>query len=426
MKYGISLYVGSLMNAVKIAVVTRFGIGMKDKEWYEYRYNVHKTFGQLCMLDQTNQDFEWVICLDTNPPAEFLRKLEDDFKGRSNVHLLRIKKDWIAEYRDFINDHILTADTQKLVLVRRDDDDGVPINFIHDIYDFLQNNDVQLHFVPEKHNADDGCLTRRMGPLNTSFHWGRLITTFFHDRPEILKYIFFARSGADTIMYYKNTYIGNVGRIAKYGTVDAQLRKLDSRIEGLRDSGFTPYLYINQNTGGFVFNRKGGNEFESLAGFTHSTLYSILPVENNRLTAFRDYMYDTSKTHHGVCTCGIEAVYNSITTPGQFIYVRTQVNDCLGGMKASISTGEPHELNDSLKKTFSITDEGWRLWLGTHTEYEVPRYSVDRACKSLKDTAGDRSTHTEYNVPKKVVERNIMLGEKTVYELDVEEAASTD
>ena len=130
------------MDSVKVVMITRFGVGMKDKEWYDYRYNIHKAFGQSCMLNQTNQNFEWILCLDTDPPEDFLRKLEDDFRESKNVHLLRIQKRWVAEYRQFIHDNILTAQTQKLVLVRRDDDDAVNINYVQRIYDFLQNNEV--------------------------------------------------------------------------------------------------------------------------------------------------------------------------------------------------------------------------------------------------------------------------------------------
>ena len=251
------------MESVKVVVVTRFGVGMKDKAWYDYRYNIHKAFGQACMLDQTNQNFEWIICLDTDPPADFIQKLEEDFKDRDNIHLLRIKRRWTDEYRSFINEHILTDETEKLVCTRRDDDDAVDINFIQNIYNFLQNNEVELHFIPEKLSVSDDELTARVCPFKprwnarpSKFHWGKLIREFFQDSPDALKYLFYGKSGTDIRVYYKNSFVGDVGRIAKHGEVGAQLQKLGEAVDGLRESEFIPFAIMNHYHGGFVFNAR--------------------------------------------------------------------------------------------------------------------------------------------------------------------------
>ena len=370
------------MESVKVVVVTRFGIGMKDKAWYDYRYNIHKAFGQACMLDQTNQNFEWIICLDTDPPADFLQKLEEDFKDRKNVHLLRIKHRWADEYRSFINETILTDETEKLVFARRDDDDAVNINFIQNIYDFLQNNEVQLHFVPEKHSVHDDELTARVRPLQATFHWGKLIREFFQDSPDTLKHLFYGRVGTDIRVYYKNSLVGDVGRIAKHGKVDAQLQKLGDSIDGLRKSSIVPFTVINHYHGGFIFNAKGRNQFWPHHGTLAVACYSILPVENKRMTSFQDSIYENVFGHTQFDHCGPGITYNKMAAPAQYIYIRTQVNDCGGGGRRPSST--PRSLDNSLKKTFSITDEGWRLYLDTTTEYEVPRYSVGPHMSRLK------------------------------------------
>ena len=375
------------MESVKVVVVTKFGIGMKDKEWYDYRYNIHRAFGQACMLNQTNQNFEWVICLDTNPPVDFLHKLEDDFKDRENVHLLRIKDYWIDEYRSFINENLLTDKTERLVFARRDDDDAVNINFVQNIYDFLQNNEVELHFVPEKQRVDDGELTARVRPLRASFHWGKLIGAFYKDSPDTLKHLFCGRSGTDIRVYYKNSFVGDVGRIAEHGKVDAQLQKLGERIDKVRGGKeIVPYAIINHYRAGFVFNAQGRNQFWPHYGTLAVACYSILPVENKKMTSFQDSVYENFLGHGDLHLCGPGITYNEMTLPAQYVYIRTQVNDCMGGCR---SHSIPRSLDDSLKKAFSITDEGWRLYLDTNTEYEVPRYSADRSVRELRK-AGNR------------------------------------
>ena len=375
------------MNSVKVVMVTRFGIGMKDKEWYDYRYNIHKAFGQACMLNQTNQNFEWVICLDESPPEDFLQKLKNDFKDSKNIHLLHIKRNWVEDYRDFINDNLLAEETEKLVLARRDDDDAVSIDYIQNIYDFLASNEVKLHFVPEKHSGDTGVLTGRFRPMLPNFHWGKLIYEYFKDSPDVLKHLFYGGYGHTARVYYKNNFVGDVGRVCKHGKVDAQLQRLGKLVDGLRESKLVPYVYINHHTSGFIFNRDGRRQFRETSHCTHSgSCYSILPVKNKRLTAFQDSIHENpGYGHNRLSSSGPHVVFNEITIPAQFVYARTQIADCLyrGHVDAD---SQPQSLNDNLKKTFSITDEGWDLYLSTTLAagYEVPRHSVDSTLRALK------------------------------------------
>ena len=382
------------MESIKVVVVTRFGIGMKDKAWYDYRYIVHKAFGQGCMLNQTNQNFEWVICLDESPPEDFLRKLKNDFKNSKNIHLLHIRRNWIDEYRDFINENLLTEETEKLVLARRDDDDGVSVEYIQNIYDFLGSNDVKLDFVPEKHSDDDGELVARFRPLRSPFnYWGKSIYEYFKDSPDILKYIFYGRLStvskslySEMRIYYKNTFVCDVGRICKYGKEDAQLQKLGELVDSLRDSEFVPYAYINHHTRGFVFNRGRQQEFRKATAAHSGSCYSILPVKNKRLTAFQDCIYENSGYGHNTLSlCGLHVVFNEITIPAQFMCARTQINDCVFGMKPDADS-QPQSLNNYFKKTFGITDEGWNLYLSTTvaTGYVYPKCSVNKTLRALK------------------------------------------
>ena len=109
-------------------------------------------------------------------------------------------------------------------------------------------------------------------------------------------------------------------------------------------------------------------------------------MKNKRLTAFQDSIYETcGYNHNNLAASGLHIVFNEITVPAQFVYVRTQIADCLMGVNAHASA-QSQSLDDNLKRTFSITDEGWNLYLNTTVAagYEVPRYSVDKTLRSLR------------------------------------------
>ena len=47
-----------MRDLLQVVIITRFGIHMKDEEWYKHRYVVHRTFGQLCVMEQSNQKYD--------------------------------------------------------------------------------------------------------------------------------------------------------------------------------------------------------------------------------------------------------------------------------------------------------------------------------------------------------------------------------
>ena len=361
-------------------MVTRFGIGMKDKEWYDYRYTVHKAFGQACMLNQTNQNFDWLICLDGSPPEDFLQKLQDDFKDSKNVHLLRIEKGeyWVDNYRSFINDNLLAEGTEKLVLIRKDDDDALNIDFIQNIYGFLENNEVKLHFI-----EDEGPTAKRIQPMIGCTSWTRRILEFFKDSPDIIKYLFFAKADNDVNIYYKNNFVTCVGRISKYGKVDFQLQEMNRIINTMKDSAFTPYACINSNSHGLIFNKDGqGNLHRTVVECSSFGLYSILPIKNKKMSQFRDCVYESSvghSAHHAIRG----TVYNNVETDSQFLAVRTEVNDSYGSALGLISSTSL-DLDTNWKRTFGINDEDLHLYKALRTNYKIIRKAVERNIENLR------------------------------------------
>lgn len=311
----------------KIVIITRFGINMKDKEWYDYRYIVHKAFGQSCILNQTNQNFEWLICLDINPPEDFLLKLKRDFKSSKNIHLLHIKNDFISEYRSYIEENILTNKTNKLIIMRKDDDDALNVNFIENIYDYLQNNEINLHFIEENNKN-----FTRIQDWRDKWYWGDKIINLFDNKQEIINQLFFSRNGNEEIkVYYKNDYIQSFGSPTKYGSIENQLLTLKYSVEKNIDKSFTPFAIINNPSFGFQYRYEENKDkfYKSDIPGTAVGIYSILPTKDKKITNYRDGMYENRWGHTKIFkTKGAKFNNININNISNYIFVRGLINDC--------------------------------------------------------------------------------------------------
>lgn len=344
-----------IMEPTKIVIITRFGIGMKDKEWYDYRYVVHKAFGQSCILNQTNQNFEWLICLDSQPPEDFLLKLKDDFKNCKNVHLLHIKKKFINEYRNYIEENILAKETEKLIIMRKDDDDALNINFIENIYEYLRNNEINLHFIEE----DNPNMTR-VQEWRDNWSWGDKIIDLFDNKPEIINQLFFSRDGNKEIkVYYKHDFIQSFGSSKEYGNVNSQLLTFKNNVEKNIDKSFTPFAIINSPSLGYQYKYENNQDqfYKSVIPGTSVGMYSILPIKNKKITNYRDCMYENRWGHTQVSkTKGTK--FNTIEIINNYIFVRGLINDCGGDVKrAYLIDNDYININSDIISIFSINKQ---------------------------------------------------------------------
>jgi hypothetical protein len=352
------------MSRVKVVLITRFGIGIKESKWYDYRYIVHKTFGQSCILNQTNQNFEWLICLDSNPPNDFYLQLKQDFKNKTNVHLLRIESNFVKEYREFIENNILDIETEKIVFVRHDDDDALHVDYIKTIHEQIENKNELLHFIEESDKT-----MSRIQQLRNNSHWGRLIQEHF--KSSLNDFIFFGKNSENDVkVYYKNKYMTTVGRIAKFGSVQSQLENLEQKIEKESQSDFIPFASIHSYKKGYVYNKDGNhNLYEINLECNAQALFSILPTRNQKISNFRDCMYEAGESHMNLHRLKGIAYYCHNDQSENYIIVRSFINDSYGGGNYNkyIPNFNPLVFSKRIQNIFSIENEKYQIFLRTVT-----------------------------------------------------------
>jgi hypothetical protein len=373
---------------VKIVIITRFGINMKDKEWYDYRYIVHKTFGQSCVLNQTNKDFEWIICLDKEPPKDFMEKMKIDFKNHNNIHLLHINKNFIKEYRAYIENNILNQNTERLILIRKDDDDAIYTKTIENIYQYLQNNYINLHFINEENpNMSYVCEFRE------GWFWGDKIINLFINDKSIIDELYYSRQGNNEIkIYYKNNYIQSVGPQKIYGDINKQLELLKEKINKNKNKTFIPFAIINNNECGYQYRYENciNKLYLSKIPSGAIAIYSILPTKNKKITNFIDCMHDNRWGHTRMYkTKGI--LFNNFKTEPFWIFVRGLVNDSGESIKyAYLINKEYLILDDNIIKVFNININYLKQFNILNDKMNNRsitkfKYVVDKNIKMLKD-----------------------------------------
>lgn len=378
------------MSAVKVVIITRFGIGVTKKDWYDYRYVVHKTFGQSCILNQSNLHFEWLICLDSNPPKDFYSKLSNDVKEYKNVHLLHVQKNFVNEYRDYIEKNILENDTKKVVFVRHDDDDGIPTDFVQKIHDQLIAEDELLYFIEESDKT-----MNRIQQLRDNCHWGKLIQNYF--QPNICDCIFFGKNAKNNVkVYYKNKYVATVGKISEFGPVDVQLKNLEKEIEKESTAAFVPFVSIHSYSRGYVYNKDGNHTLYKInLECNAQAIYSILPVKAKRISHFRDCMYEAGESHMNLYRLKGVAYYCHDNLKECYLIVRSFINDSLGGdaYNKYIPEFYPLVLSDRLLELFSISKEQYQIFLRTiiFSTFEKKQVHAVPTMKSLKRAEIDMS-----------------------------------
>jgi hypothetical protein len=352
------------MSSVKVIVITRFGIGVTKKDWYDYRYVVHKTFGQSCILNQTNQDFEWLICLDSNPPKDFYSKLSNDVKEYKNVHLLHIESNFVNEYRKYIEKNLLENSTEKVIFVRHDDDDAIPTDFVQKIHDQLIKENELLYYIEESDET-----MHRIQQLRDNCHWGRLIQNYF--QPKICDSIFFGKNAKNNVkIYYKNKYVATVGKTLLFGPVDAQLKNLEKIIEKESAACFVPFVSIHSYSKGYVYNKDGNHTLYKInLECNAQAIYSILPVKAKKISYFRDCMYEAGESHINLHRLKGIAYYCHDSVPENYLIVRSFINDSHGGDSYNkyIPQFYPLVFSERLFELFSISRQQYQIFLRTMT-----------------------------------------------------------
>src|SRR5690554_1801143 len=101
--------------------------------WMKERFWLFENFCLPSITAQTNQNFEWLIYLDTTTEALFKTRIEELTAQFSNIHLFFI--DGMAEYHSSITDYISKDSVAfpHIITSRIDNDDCISKYFIEEI-----------------------------------------------------------------------------------------------------------------------------------------------------------------------------------------------------------------------------------------------------------------------------------------------------
>jgi hypothetical protein len=379
-------------------IITRFGIGIKDHEWYDYRYEVFKTFGLDCLKYQTNQNFYWLICLDEEPPNEFYEQLKKDIVGHNNIKLLKInnsndyykdskkyddcleksgKQSFIEQYVNFINNNLLSKNIEYVGIIRKDDDDSIRKDYIDHLHNYVKNTKLDLYYIdPEikeiREKTKSNQVLEFFKPANCDITfkgswWNEHIYNALNGDIETLKDIFVAKKGKHELyVFYKNNFITCLGKpFDIWGSFDEQIRKLKNEIKKHKNDNFRPLAHIINPQLGYICIKNNIKNYElydiKYKGGSGIGLCSIIPVKNNNMSHVNDYMYNNTKSHNSFHESRGITFFNYRPKEHFYIYFRGEISDSGLGKSCWVKNEDneyiKNDFSDEIKNKFCINGE---------------------------------------------------------------------
>ncbi len=138
------------MKKIQHFLITRFNVlpkfdiidgGSWDIEWLNHRFNLFEKFCYPSVINQTNQNFKWIVFFHSKTPDIFKQKIQEYAKWENfipvyleNRYTMETNKLTILEY--------LSGQTEYLITSRLDSDDAISTDYIATI----QNNFLQQEF----------------------------------------------------------------------------------------------------------------------------------------------------------------------------------------------------------------------------------------------------------------------------------------
>lgn len=115
---------------------TKNGNPVLDDKWLTDRFMLFNNFCLPSVLNQSNQNFHWILFFDQSTPAFFKTEIENIISPFKNVYVLFIDgmKDLEGSFKDFIASHT-DKDDSFIITTRLDNDDMIHKDFI----DTIQN-----------------------------------------------------------------------------------------------------------------------------------------------------------------------------------------------------------------------------------------------------------------------------------------------
>ncbi|XUO84671.1 glycosyltransferase [Halomonas sp. KM007] len=126
------------LPCAKHFVFTRFGIGVFDPKWLEYRIKLFSAVTLPSVVAQKNIDFVWVVFVDVDIDKESLQFLERCVGGYNFIYIVKV--DFYADYFDISECLVgLSIDRNGSCLVSKIDDDAWHKDTFAELYNELDD-----------------------------------------------------------------------------------------------------------------------------------------------------------------------------------------------------------------------------------------------------------------------------------------------
>lgn len=107
-----------------------------DEDYLEERFSIFEKYTLQSMINQTNQNFTWLILFHKNTPVKF-KEIIQQLKKKFNFEDLYFDDDDKFNFSDYINKH---EDNNWFVTTRIDNDDMLAEDYIDQIQEYANNN----------------------------------------------------------------------------------------------------------------------------------------------------------------------------------------------------------------------------------------------------------------------------------------------
>lgn len=139
---------------MKHFLITRFNLKNKkilknnavvnplSKEWLDQRFHIFETYCLPSIINQTNQNFIWVVCFDSDTPEDFKPRVEDISRSYSNFKPIYVDgfSSLKPAFLNYIGNNISEND-EFIITTRADNDDILHKDFIKTIQElYLPQN----------------------------------------------------------------------------------------------------------------------------------------------------------------------------------------------------------------------------------------------------------------------------------------------
>lgn len=108
----------------KMLVLTRFGLGVKDKAWFEHRLLLVEAITAPSLAAQTSQDFIWAVFVDPDLDAGVRRRLEKILSIVPGATIIDKRRHAASDVPKILAEHGLIDPMGRSLMARLDDDDA--------------------------------------------------------------------------------------------------------------------------------------------------------------------------------------------------------------------------------------------------------------------------------------------------------------